>query len=186
MTILVDIDSTITNFSEALLNWLNANKVPDKHNQTHHEYSDIISYDWFEETYADPWYPTRTKLFWNTVKVNPEAVSILESWMKQGFNVYLVSASWIDDVLGHKIQTTLEAFNPELINERNVVITQDKSIIRGDVIIDDCVDNLYSFDKVRICYAQPWNENYPGAFRYSDWNKIDQVVHTYTCDPWYM
>lgn len=178
MTILVDIDSTITNFGEALLNWLNANKVSDKHNQTHHEYSDIISYDWFEETYTDPWNPTRTKPFWNTVKVNPEAVSTLESWVKQGYNVYLVSASWVDDVLGHKIQMTLKAFDPQLINERNVVITQDKSIIRGNTIIDDCVDNLLNFDGLPICYAQPWNKFWWG-FRDDLLDSINNFITQY-------
>lgn len=173
MTILVDIDSTITNFSEVLLRYLN------RLYNTKYHYNDIVSYDWFNRTFAQPWLPTEHDYFWDDVKVNSEAVSTIESWVKQGHQVYLVTASHFNSLLGYKIKRTLESFNPELINERNIVIAQDKSTIRGDVMIDDCVDNLEKFKKIRICFAQPWNDNYSGFFRLNDWNKINEVIQSY-------
>lgn len=173
MTILVDIDSTITNFGEILL--LANNQL---HN-TNYRYTDITSYDWFDRTFINPWKPTEYQCFWNTVAVNPEAVTAIEQWVRQGRQVYLVTASHFNDMLGYKIRKTLEAFNSELINERNVVIAQDKSIIRGDLMIDDCVENLVQFNGVRICYTQPWNEKYIDIFRYNDWNKINSIIEVY-------
>lgn len=171
MTILVDIDSTITNFGETLLYCLN-----DTYD-TKYNYNDIVSYNWFEKTFTKPWLPTEYEFFWDDVEVNPASVSTIESWVKQGHQVYLVTASHFNPMLSYKIKRTLEPFNPKLINEHNVVVAQDKSIIRGDLMIDDCVDNLVDFNGTRICYAQPWNEYYGGSLRFSDWNKINEVVN---------
>lgn len=171
MTILVDIDSTITNFSEALL------KTNNVIFGTDYTYNQIATYDWFDTTFADPWTITKHPGFWDVVKINSSAVTILESWVKQGHKVCLVTASHFNDTLGYKIHKTLEPFNPELINERNVIIAQDKSTIIGDVMIDDCVDNLVDFEGARICYAQPWNKDYGGSLRFSDWNKINEAIN---------
>ena len=170
MTILVDIDSTITNFGEMLL--LANNQL----HSTHHLYTAITSYDWFDRTFDNPWKPTEHQCFWNTVEVNPAAVTAIEQWIKQGHKVLLVTASHFNNMLGYKIRKTLEPFNHELVNERNIVITQDKSIIHGDTMIDDCVENLYNFNGARICYTQPWNQHYVGSIRFSDWDKINDVI----------
>ena len=170
MTILVDIDSTITNFGEILLL---------ANNQSHgtcYRYTDITSYDWFDQTFYAPWKPTEYQCFWNTVEVNPAAVTAIEQWVRQGHQVYLVTASHFNNMLGYKIRKTLEPFNPKLINERNVIIAQDKSTIMGDAMIDDCVDNLYNFNGACICYTQPWNQHYGGSLRFSDWNKINDII----------
>ena len=137
---------------------------------------EITSYDWFDKTYDYPWYATEYEHFWDMVKINPEAITILERWVKQGYKVYLLTASHFNNTLGYKIRKTLEPFNPELINEHNVIIAQDKSAIMGDVMIDDFPDNLYSFNGTRICYAQPWNQDFNGSLRFSDWNKINEAI----------
>lgn len=171
MTILVDIDSTITNFGEILL--LANNQLYN----TNYPYATITSYDWFEHTFKNPWKPTEYQCFWNTVEVNPAAVTAIERWVRQGHKVYLCTASYFNDMLGYKIKRTLEPFNPKLVNERNIIIAQDKSAIMGDAMVDDCVDNLVNFEGARICYAQPWNKDYGGSLRFSDWNKINEAIN---------
>lgn len=171
MTILIDIDSTITNFGEMLL---------FAHNQLHntnYHYTNITSYDWFDKTFNNPWKPTEYQCFWNTVEVNPAAITAIERWIGKGHKVYLVTASYFNNMLGFKIRKTLEPFNPELINERNVIIAQDKSAIMGDVMIDDCIDNLNSSSAFPICFAQPWNKEYLGD-RTSSWEEIKKIVDT--------
>ena len=173
MTILVDIDSTITNFGEMLL------LANNQSHGTNYRYTDITSYDWFDQTFYAPWKPTEYQCFWNTVEVNPAAVTAIERWVRQGYKVLLVTASHFNDMLGYKIRKTLEPFNHELVNERNIVIAQDKSVIRGDLMIDDFVGNLVDFNGVRICYAQPWNEKYIDILRHNDWDKINSIVEVY-------
>lgn len=169
MKILVDIDSTITNFGEMLL--LANNQL----NNTNYQYTDITSYDWFDKAFRNPWEPTEYQCFWNTVEVNPAAVTAIERWVRQGHKVYLCTASHFNNMLGYKIRKTLEPFNPELINERNVIIAQDKSAIIGDAMIDDCIDNLNNFNGLRICFAQPWNREYRGS-RSCSWEAIDKII----------
>lgn len=173
MTILVDIDSTITNFGEVLLNACN------NHYKTNYQYKEITSYDWFDKTFKDPWFVTDCFSFWDEVTVNPEAVSAIESWVKQKHKILLVTASHFNSTLGYKIKKTLEAFNPKLINERNVVIAQDKSVVRGTIMIDDYEENLNNFNGVKVCYSQPWNrERNAYLLRTSDWNKLKGMIET--------
>lgn len=171
MTILVDIDSTITNFSQTLL------QVNNSLHGTSYTYDEITSYDWFDNTFNNPWKPTDYRDFWDTVKVNPKAVETIESWVKLGHKVYLVTASHFNNMLGYKLNKTLEAFNSALVNERNVIVAQDKTAIRGDVMIDDCTDNLKQFNGIRICYAQPWNKGWIESLRIDNWYRINSVVY---------
>lgn len=169
MTILVDIDSTLTNFGEVLL--LANNQLCD----THYRYTDITSYDWFDQTFNNPWKPTNYQCFWNTVEVNPAAVTAIERWVKQSHKVYLLTASHFNNMLGYKLNKTLQAFNPALINERNIIVAQDKTAIRGEIMIDDCIDNLNSHTAFPICYAQPWNEDWKED-RTNNWEEIDKII----------
>lgn len=169
MTILVDIDSTITNFGQTLL------QVNNSLYGTSYTYDEITSYDWFDNTFDNPWKPTDYSNFWDTVKVSPKAVEVIESWVKLGHKVYLVTASHFNNMLGYKLNKTLEAFNPTLINERNVIVAQDKATIKGDAMIDDCIGNLMNFKRIKICFAQPWNREYRGM-RSCSWNAICSLV----------
>ena len=175
MIVLVDIDSTITNFGEILLL---------ANNQSHgtcYRYTDITSYAWFDETFYTPGKTTEDQCFWNGVEVNPAEVTAIERWVRQGHKVYLCTASHFNNMLGYKIKRTLDSFNSELINERNIIIAQDKSAIMGDAMIDDCIDNLVNFNGTRICYAQPWNREYRGS-RNCSWEAIDKSIqHTNFC-----
>lgn len=173
MTILVDIDSTITNFGEMLLFANN-----QQHN-TNYRYTDIASYDWFDLTFMNPWKPTEYQCFWNTVEVNPAAVTAIERWARQGYKVYLCTASHFNDMLGYKIKRTLEPFNPKFINARNVIIAQDKSVVRGTIMIDDYEENLDNFNGIKVCYSQPWNKKRSAyLLRTSDWNKLKEMIET--------
>lgn len=175
MTILVDIDSTITNFGEMLL------FANNQLHGTYYKYTDITSYDWFDQTFYTPWKPTEYQCFWNSVEVNPAAVTAIERWVRQGHQIYLCTASHFNNMLGYKIKRTLDSFNSELINERNIIIAQDKSAIMGDAMIDDCIDNLDNFNGLCICFAQPWNREYRGS-RSCSWKAIDKIIqHTNFC-----
>lgn len=172
MRILVDIDSTITDFGLTLLDELNF--ISSYTDEIFHTYNEITTYDWFDQNYTNPWKLTETTEFWDKVAINPEAVVTIESWVRQGHTVRLVTASHFTDTLGYKIRKTLESFNPELINERNVIVAQDKNLIKGDVLIDDCIDNL-NYNIFPICFAQPWNTEWEGL-RTNNWSEIREEI----------
>ena len=81
-------------------------------------------------------------------------------------------------MLGYKILSTLSDFPEDTLDESNIIITRHKELIKGDVLIDDNMNNLHKFRGNRICYAQPWNKDYVGA-RTNDWDMIDKYIELF-------
>lgn len=156
MKIAIDIDNTITNMSEVLLQMCNS------HYGTSYTYQDITRYDFFDKTFDDPWRFTNTRQFWDDVDVDKAAIKQIKSWIMLGHRVLLVTASHFNDMLGYKIKTTLAKIGlPEnYLGEKDIVITQDKSLIRCDIMIDDYPPNLdASCADKKILVDQPWNRD---------------------------
>lgn len=179
MKIFVDIDSTITDFGKVLLDTLNA------HYNKSYEYKDITHWDWFTGTFGKKaFFPLSYDGFWDNVVIDPRAVLVLESFVGQGHQVYLCSASAFTSSLGHKIKTTLAPFNCNLINESNIIICEHKWLLadRNSVIIDDKLDNVKEFiyeGGGGIVFDQPWNQE-NGCMklrhRVNNWDEIANII----------
>lgn len=173
MTILVDIDSTLTNFGEVWLHYLNMIY------NTKYRQENITSWDWPEKVFDEPWEPLNERKFWEEVKVNEDAKCVISEWTRYNrHKVYLVTASEYTDTLGLKIRSTVNQFPPNVLTTHNVLIAHDKSLIDGDVIIDDNPENLKNGKcKYRLLYNQPWNRDQDGMFvRVNDWADIQETV----------
>lgn len=61
--------------------------------------------------------------------------------------------------------------------------TKDKTIVKGDVTIEDNLENLIecSWDENVVCFAQNWNRGFSG-FRTNDYNAI--ANHINNLDEW--
>lgn len=177
MKILIDIDDTISNFGETLVNWLN------KTHNTNYKKSDIANWEWFRDNFDNPWQPTEYKSFWKQIKIDKNAIYFIEKLAEEGHEIYLVSASFPSDTLGYKIRKTLSNFNENLINRNNVIICYNKGMINGDIRIDDGIHNLYD-GCINILYTQPWNiifkneENNPFFIRKDNWKEIYEFIKT--------
>lgn len=175
MTILIDLDSTITNFGKVLLRTLNHQY------KTNHSYDEITSWDWFDKTFENPWECTRYAKFWDEVEPNIGAVTCISDLVTSGHVVYIVTASHFSPALGYKIKRTLSWFSPIIINEDNIIITSQKSQIKGDVLIDDGLHNLYEFfDGIGIVYNQPWNRGNRQFRRVHDWFEVKDTISNMT------
>lgn len=185
MRILTDIDDTLNDMGHVLLKWLNEDSSLE------YKYSDITTWDWYKNVFGEKWYkPLNDPLFWLEVNIDNKAIQVLENLVKQGHDVKLVSASFLNDVLIDKIYFTLFPFDDTLINENNIIITQDKSCIKGDLMIDDKPDNLVNFEGIKFLYDQPWNRkekeiwdlvngDFVNYARVSNWNQIEQLLKLY-------
>jgi len=176
MTIIIDIDDTISNFGEILLKNLNNN------HKTDYKKDDIKSWDWYTKNFNNPWKPMEEFTFWDEVKINKKAVECIENLIKNGHKVYLVTASFPSDYLGYKIRKTLENFNSNLLNKNNVIVCYDKGVIKGDIRIDDGFHNLYT-DSLNILFNQPWNQNikslFPSYIRMNNWEEIEEYLNNF-------
>ena len=173
MKILIDIDDTISNFGEVLLNYLNRTY------NTNYKKEDIINWEWFRNNFENPWQPTEWNFFWDDVKIDKDAIKCIENLVKDRHEVYLVSASFPNDSLGYKIRKTLNYFNNKLINESNIIICRNKEMIKGDIRIDDGYHNLYN-NSINILFDQPWNKNikriFPSFIRKKSWKEIEEYL----------
>lgn len=175
MIIYTDLDSTISNFDEVLLEWINF--LYNANHQPH----EVTYWDWHTQRYPN-WYKIMNHIaFWREVKINPKAVEVLEAAVKTGHQVYIATASSFTDTLGFKIRNTLKAFNPDLINEHNVIVAHDKHLLQGDVLIDDRASNLTGFKGHGILLNKPWNQYYkPNPYRQfsrvNNWDEIADII----------
>ena len=60
----------------------------------------------------------------------------------------------------------------------NIIVTSDKSMISGDVIIDDYAKNLIGDRKLKLLFDRPWNQR-PVAHdvtRVHGWDEITKII----------
>lgn len=179
MIILIDIDDTISNFGEVLLKHLN-----EKYN-TSYEINDITSWNWICEKFPNPW-EVITKEFWEEVEVTPEAKNFIKKRLEKNDEIYLVTATFIDDNLSTKIENMLKKLD-NLIDKKHIIITYNKTLLCGDVMIDDGFHNLKgNHCKLNICFSKPWNfkDWYDTCddggyvfYRNDNWNKIESYIN---------
>lgn len=61
----------------------------------------------------------------------------------------------------------------------DVIVASDKSVIKGDILVDDNVKNCDNFSGKSILFAQPWNSNFVGEyFRAENWPDVIQYLVT--------
>lgn len=119
-------------------------------------------------------YPT----IWN--KVNPIADSqeCLEQLYSE-YDVRIVTASHYIS-LRDKLNRFLDLY--PFVDEKKIIITQDKQLLRLDGLIDDGFHNHEYGAYNKFMLTQPWNEDgnvaLHGITRVNDWKDTVEKVHT--------
>lgn len=177
-TVIVDIDDTINNLLETWVNWLN---------RQHH-----INVDWrgIKEWDMSKTFVTLTKeqiyaplhniMFWREVQPKPGAVEALQDFINRGMDVYLCTATH-HATIGNKFTEFIQRYFP-FIGWKHVIIAYDKSMILGDVMVDDKLDNiLVSRCPTRILFSAPHNEDFVAdgqlTYRARTWEDVAEIVN---------
>ena len=176
MRILVDMDDTIEQLLQAWIRGANEKYGRDT------KYEDALSWDvskafpglTFEQVYSIPLEPG----FWKTVEPIPGAAEALQRLMAAEHEVYIVTATPYESVF-EKMRDHLFRHFP-FLSWKQVIITMNKQMIRGDVLIDDGVHNLENGDYVKILMTAPHNKDYDaeanGMIRVHDWAEIESII----------
>ncbi len=177
MTILVDMDDTIEQLLQAWVDGVN------KQYSRNVDYNEVTSWDVSaafpgltrEQVYEIPMQAG----FWQTVKPVPGAARALERLIEAGHQVYIVTATPYDSV-PEKMNDVLFKYFP-FLNWNQLIITSNKQLIRGDVLIDDGIHNLEGGDFIKILMTAPHNRLYNaednGMIRVHSWEEIEEVIH---------
>ena len=96
---------------------------------------------------------------------------------------YIGALEFVDflKMAGHEIQivtnqvrgtedSTLQWLLEYHVPYTSLHFAKNKNSVKGDILIDDCIDNLIVADKKVVCVDRPWNKEWDGnkAYNYND------------------
>jgi 5'(3')-deoxyribonucleotidase len=113
-------------------------------------------------------------------KVNPKegAVETIRRLISEGFDVVICTAT-DPSIASFKFQHTLFKYLPEF-DIKNIVISNRKNLILGDIIVDDAPHNM-NFHGHRILFSANHNEYLDAseyeAVRCNNWSEVYNEIH---------
>lgn len=177
----IDIDNVVFSTTQAVL---------DVHYENTGErlcLSDIKTYcieNYVSEEYKKDFYRNfLNKRVWKKAELLPNCVDTIRQLHDIGHEIYFVTATGTMNI--HKKFELLRRTFPFIEVEKRLIVTQCKQMIKLDVLIDDCIDNLVGADYFGILFNYPWNENYEGSIlnnngetieRVDSWSEIPNVI----------
>lgn len=177
MIIAVDVDDTICNLQEVVVDLFN------KRFGSHYTLENFTEYDIMNVL------PTQDAIvmkdiygesgLYNKVKPMPGAQDTLEKLINLGHQVYLVTAA-IPKTYGEKV-TFIKRFFP-YIDDSHIVAMKHKHMFRADIMIEDNLQALLAGQHYhRILVNRPWNQSSKdwvyGINRCNNWSEILEVVN---------
>lgn len=179
ITILVDMDDTIEDLLGAWCKWLN--EVYD----TKVNPSDIKDWDISKSfpmlSKKEVFEPLKYSTFWKSVKPKEDAVEYLNKLFELGFEIYLVTSTHYENI-EDKYFFIVQRYFP-FINWDHMIIAANKSMIKGDFLIDDAVHNLGKGDFQSILMTAPHNKDFPAErhnmIRADNWEQIYNLIVSY-------
>ena len=180
--VLIDLDDTMTHLTRAWCQWLN------KAYGTNVSEDDILSWniaDYFPQLTEDQVFePVHTDEFWLCVEPMVDAAKYIELLMTEGFEVYICTASFFDTIKS-KFEYILKRYFPFIL-PKQVIVTKNKKIVNGDILVDDGVHNLEGGAYRKILMSASHNKNYDaesnGMTRVNAWEEAYNAVHIYASE----
>ena len=176
MTILVDMDDVLEQLVAGWVALLNERYGTDT------KYEDVACWD------ISTAFPTLTEeqvyaveveeALWDYVKPMPGADKVLRKLIRDGHEIYIVTATKYQ-TLRKKMETVLFPNFP-YIDWHHVIVTYNKSMIRGDILIDDGPHNFSGGSFRKILFTRSHNKSFDadsvGAVRADSWDEVYEEI----------
>ena len=169
MIILCDIDNTILNTEQA---------VVEMYNRTHDDkvrLNDIVSWNYFSDKVEPDFFEFLTKPYtWlNDVQPIQSVCDLIKEFVScpDYFTVYLVTASNpLKPALREKLMLAQSVTG---VDKYHIITCNDKHLLNGDIMIDDYVKNIDDTPcPLAYLVDRPWNrDNYSSA-----WKRIPEFI----------
>lgn len=115
---------------------------------------------------------------WTSLSPMPGAQEYLRRLYDEGHELYMVTATDYR-TCRVKIERILELF--PWLDEKHIIIIQNKQMVHGDVLIDDGPHNLVGGHYFRILFDRPHNRRFEekrhGIYRAVGWSQVYQLIH---------
>ncbi len=169
MRIIVDMDEVIVNFIEPLIN---------KYNQL---FLDNLTIKDITKWKLDPDMARifkNTPSFFMTLPAIEDAIESLK-WLSKEHEIIIASNPSGSGSIANQKTIWIKQNLPEFAD--NLCLLSRKDLLRGDLIIDDYVNNIINFEGYGIIMNRPWNtsfseEGYSQIFRANSWKEIIKII----------
>jgi len=172
MILAVDIDAVLNDLVEKWLLWIN-----HKYNY-YTQYHELKYYSMLKNfptlTEEQIFEPFSSDDFLDSIEPTEGSRECLR-YLNTQHDVYIVSATRPEHIK-QKVEW-LHRYFP-YIPDRRMIFAQNKEMIKCDILIDDCSDNLIRDDCYTIQYEQPWNTQNRkwGDCVCSNWSEVLRVI----------
>lgn len=179
LIVLVDMDDTIEGLMVAWINCINKRHGTSVDPEIVNDWSVGKFFPTLtsEEVYA----PLYEDEFWKDVEPLSEAARYLSRLKDDGHEIYIVTATNYQTVKS-KMENVLFKYFP-FISWNNVIITANKQLINGDILVDDGVHNLIGGSYYKILMDAPHNRLFNAEAndmcRVKNWEEAYKVITEY-------
>src|SRR5574344_1551205 len=164
MKILIDVDNIIGNLCDAVLSVYNEDSGDNLCS------NDITSYynDNFKHYFLD-------KRVWKRMKYVDGCREYIAKLFNDGHDIYFCTKTEMKNA--PKKESYLQRTFPYINIRKKLIVCSDKTMIRADVLIDDCLDNFGGED-YSIVLDYPWNRNTNNGniMRAYSWKEIYEIL----------
>lgn len=176
LTVLIDMDDTIENLCEVWVEYLNELYGTNVHLNDIKEWDMTKAFPTIDsQKIYKPLYDER---LWKRVTPLPGAVETIKRIIEDGHKVVIVTVSH-QDTVSMKLNNVLFKYFPYL-SMNNVIITSQKQLIHGDILIDDALHNLEGGQYMKLLFDAPHNRSYSVSdndmVRVHNWDEIYNIV----------
>lgn len=109
--------------------------------------------------------------FYRNLQPFPGAVEALNDMLAEGHDVHIVTSPWIDNVTcaSDKLANIEETLGKGWA--KRTIITSDKTIVRGDILLDDKpdIDGSITPTWEHVYFTQPYNRDRTDKRRLDNW-----------------
>lgn len=182
-TLLIDMDGVIAQWYQGFLNkW--KEEYPDRQFVAPEDLKEFYIEGQYPEEYeSDILRVTRSRGLYLSLPVMPGAQEALEDIEKNCLDFiepFICTAPELkyDDLMCHseKMQYLKQNFSDFWVSR--AIITKDKTVVRGDGLIDDkpTITGSMKPEWVQIAYKQPYNQ---GTFTWEQWPEYRELIREY-------
>lgn len=177
MVILIDADGVLENLTEEMLAYINE------------RYGTAVKFEDIREWDLGKAFPTLTREqvyeteleenLYPRLKPIEGAPEYVKRLIEDGHEVYVVTNTPYRAVVP-KMEMVIKEYYPFLKWE-NFIITSNKQMIKGDILIDDGIHNLIGGDYKGILFDAPYNAQFDaesnGMIRAGNWKEIYGIIN---------
>ena len=176
MTVLVDMDDVMETLVAGWVEYLNDRFGTRVDPKDVHDWNMSLAFPML--THEQVYSAETDDALWDYVKPMPGAAEALLKMREDGHEIYVVTAAHYAS-LRAKMEKVLFSYFP-FLDWAHVIVTRNKHLIKGDVLIDDGPHNMAGGDYKKILFDAGHNrlfdESSVGAVRVRGWDEAYREV----------